>query len=112
MSDIALEQAIRARFAQSKISANQFTVKVSGGIATISGTTGIAQHKGTATRLAKSAGAAAVVNNIVISQAAREKAAANLKKREQPKSVQPANKPEAPLAEPPPSTPKRAVVKH
>jgi hypothetical protein len=120
MSDAALEQAIRARFAKSKIAQNQFSVKVNNGVATITGNTEIVQHKGTATRLAKSAGATAVVNNVAISKAAREKAASALKRpAEAPKaipSVSPA-KPEAgPAATPseplPPPTPKRAAVKH
>jgi hypothetical protein len=38
----------------------------------------VIQHKGVATRLAKTGGAAAVSNHIQISEAAREKAAANL----------------------------------
>jgi len=78
--DPELERDIRARFAKSKISKNHFQVHVQGGIATLEGQTDIIQHKGTATRLAKSAGAAGVVNRIQISQAAREKAAANLAK--------------------------------
>ena len=51
-----------------------------GGVATFEGNTNVVQHKGVATRMAKSAGATAVVNHIQISDAAREKAAANLEK--------------------------------
>jgi hypothetical protein len=40
----------------------------------------VVQHKGTATRMAKTAGAVAVVNHIQISDAAKQKAAANLAK--------------------------------
>ena len=76
--DVQVEKAIRARFAASKISKNKFEVHVQGGVATISGKTDVLQHKGTATRLAKSAGALALINNIEISQAAKDKAAANL----------------------------------
>jgi hypothetical protein len=76
--DAETEKAIRARFAQSKINADKFQVHVQGGIATIEGKTDVIQHKGVATRLAKSSGATAVVNRIEISDAAREKAAANL----------------------------------
>ena len=79
-SDPELEKAIRARFAASKISTNHFEVHVQAGVATLEGQTGVIQHKGTATRLAKSAGAVKVVNRIQISQAARDKAAANLAK--------------------------------
>lgn len=79
-SDAGLERAIKERFAKSKISVNNFTVRVQGGVATIDGRTDVIQHKGTATRLAKSAGAKRVVNRIQISEKAREKAAANLAK--------------------------------
>jgi hypothetical protein len=78
LSDPDLEKAIRARFARSKIGVNHFTVRVQGGIATIEGKTDVIQHKATATRLARSAGAATVVNRIQISEAARQSAAANL----------------------------------
>ncbi len=77
-NDRQVEAAIRARFAQSKINSNHFTVHLLGGVATIEGHTDIIQHKGTATRLARSAGAREVVNRIEISEAARERAAANL----------------------------------
>jgi hypothetical protein len=73
-----LEKAIRAKFAASKISTDKFTAHVERGVATLEGFTEIVQHKGTATRLAKTAGALAVVNNIEISQAAKDKAQANL----------------------------------
>ena len=78
MSDADLQKAIQARFSASKISSDKFTAHVNGGIATLEGYTEVVQHKGTATRLAKSAGALAVVNNIQISQAAKDKAQANL----------------------------------
>lgn len=80
MSDADIEKAIRARFAASKISSHHFQVHVQGGVATLEGQTDVLQHKGTATRLAKSAGAGRVVNRIAVSQAAREKAAGNLAK--------------------------------
>jgi hypothetical protein len=77
---VQLEKAIRARFAKSKISKNNFQVQVQGGVATLEGQTDVIQHKGTATRLARSAGAARVVNKIQVSQAARDRASANLAK--------------------------------
>ena len=80
MPDADLEKAIRARFAASKISSHHFQVHVQGGVATLEGQTGVLQHKGTATRLAKNAGAIRVVNHIAVSQAARDKAAGNLAK--------------------------------
>jgi len=76
--DRAVEAAIRAKLEKSKIGKDGFKVRVQGGVATWEGTTDIVQHKGAATRMAKSAGAKAVVNNIKISDAAKEKAAANL----------------------------------
>jgi hypothetical protein len=53
-------------------------VRVQGGVATLEGRTDVLQHKGTATRLAKAAGARRVVNRIEVSDAARRKASANL----------------------------------
>lgn len=77
-TDAALERDIRAKLAKSKIGADGFEVHVQGGIATLEGKTDVIQHKGVATRLAKSAGAVAVKNQIQISDAARQKAAKNL----------------------------------
>ncbi len=77
-SDAAIEAAIRAKFAKSKINEDKFQVRVQGGVATIEGRTDVIQHKGVATRLAKTGGAAAVNNKIQISDAARQKAARNL----------------------------------
>ena len=78
LSDGQIERNIRAKLAKSKISVNRFTVKVSGGVALLEGKTGVIQHKGVATRLAKSGGALAVQNQIQISPEARAKAAARL----------------------------------
>jgi hypothetical protein len=66
--------------AKSKIGADKFRFKVQGGVATIEGKTDVIQHKGAATRMAKTAGAVAVNNHIEISEAAKEKAADNLAK--------------------------------
>jgi hypothetical protein len=79
-SDSLIEANIRARFAKSKINADKFTVHVQGGIATIEGRTDVMQHKGVATRMAKSGGALAVNNHVQISDAAKQKAADNLEK--------------------------------
>ena len=78
LSDVQLEAVIRAKFAKSKISTDKFTVRVQGGVATIDGKTDVLQHKGTATRMCKTAGAVAVNNSVQISDAARQKAAGNL----------------------------------
>jgi hypothetical protein len=80
LTDPQLEALIRAKFAKSKINADKFTVRVQGGVATIEGHTDVIQHKGVATRLAKTAGAVAVTNRIQISEAARQRAAGNLEK--------------------------------
>jgi BON domain len=78
LTDSQLETAIRARFAKSKINEDKFQVHVQGGVATIEGRTEVIQHKGVATRMAKSAGAVAVNNKVQASAAAKEKAASNL----------------------------------
>jgi BON domain len=80
LPDSQIETAIRAKLAKSKIGADGFTVKVQGGVATWQGRTDVVQHKGAATRMAKSAGAVAVDNRIQISDAARKRASANLEK--------------------------------
>jgi hypothetical protein len=79
LPDAQLEAVIRAKFAKSKINADKFTVHVQGGVATIEGKTDVMQHKGTATRMARTAGAV-VSNHVQISDAARAKAAGNLEK--------------------------------
>jgi osmotically-inducible protein OsmY len=76
--DAEIEQSIKVRLAASKISRHHFQVHVQHGVATLEGQTDVLQHKGTATRLAKSAGATQVVNHIAVSQAAKDKAAKNL----------------------------------
>ena len=68
------------RFAASKISEDKFDVHVQGGHATLTGNTNVLQHKGTATRLARTAGATDVINNIEPSDEAKQKAADNLTK--------------------------------
>ena len=77
LSDQQLEAKIRAKFANSK-SASTFKVHVQGGVATIDGKTEVIQHKAAATRMAKTAGAAAVNNKVEVSDAAKKKAAGNL----------------------------------
>ena len=78
LSDAQIEQNIKIKLAKSKIGADKFTVKVQGGVAFWEGKTNVIQHKGAATRMARTAGAIAVVNNIQISDEARMKAAHNL----------------------------------
>jgi BON domain len=76
--DKEIEAAIKAKLEKSKIGKDGFKVRVQGGVATWEGTTDVLQHKGAATRMAKTAGAKAVVNHIKVSDAAKEKAADNL----------------------------------
>jgi hypothetical protein len=78
LTDAQLESLIRAKFAKSKINEDKFTVRVQGGVAHIDGKTEVLQHKGVATRMAKTAGAVMVDNRIQVSQAAKDKAAGNL----------------------------------
>jgi osmotically-inducible protein OsmY len=78
LTDVEMEKAIRDRFAKSKCAQDKFTVRVQGGVATLEGKTDVVQRKGTATRMARTAGARKVVNKIQVSDAAREKASATL----------------------------------
>ncbi|MBS1826976.1 MAG: BON domain-containing protein [Acidobacteria bacterium] len=77
-SDSQIEKDIRARLARSKLSANNIQVAVKNGVATLDGQVKVVQHKGIATRMARSAGAKQVVNRIKIDDAARQKAANQL----------------------------------
>lgn len=92
-SDAGIEATIRAKLAKSKIGKDGLRFKVSRGVVTWEGNTDVMQHKGSATRMAKAAGATQVVNNIQVSAAAKAKAAGNLRKSDAA-----------------PSTPKRASV--
>lgn len=78
LQDKETEAFIRAKLAKSKIGKDGFTVRVQGGVAYWDGSTNVVQHKGAATRMAKTAGAKKVVNNIKVSDAAKEAAAENL----------------------------------
>lgn len=79
-SDAKIEQDIRRRLAKSKLNAEHFSVSVHAGVATFEGKTNILQHKGVATRMARSAGAVSIRNNIHISDEARSNAAKHLAK--------------------------------
>src|SRR5262245_38322451 len=76
--DKRMEATIQSRLATSKIGQDGFTVRVQDAVAYWDGTTNVVQHKGAATRMAKSSGAKKVVNNIKVSDAARAKAGENL----------------------------------
>ncbi len=79
-SDAQIDAAIRTKLAKSKIGKDGFRFHVQHGVVTWEGTTNVIQHKGSATRMARTAGATQVINNIQISASAKAKAAANLKK--------------------------------
>lgn len=79
-TDAQIDATIRAKLAKSKIGKDGFRFKVARGVVTWEGNTGVIQHKGAATRMAKTAGAVQVINNIQISGDAKAKAAAHLKK--------------------------------
>jgi len=80
VSDAQIESTLRTKLAKSKIGRDGFRFRVQRGVVTWEGSTSIIQHKGSATRMAKAAGASQVINNIQVSAAARQKAAGNLKK--------------------------------
>ncbi|MBV8551833.1 MAG: BON domain-containing protein [Acidobacteriaceae bacterium] len=80
VNDAQIEATIRAKLAKSKIGRDGFRFHVQRGVVTWEGSTNVMQHKGSATRMAKAAGAIQVINNIQVSGAAKEKAAGNLKK--------------------------------
>jgi hypothetical protein len=84
-SDAQIEATIRTKLAKSKIGKDGFTFRVQRGVVTWQGSTTVMQHKGSATRMARTAGAAQVINNIQVSATAKANATSNLKKA----SVQP-----------------------
>jgi osmotically-inducible protein OsmY len=77
-SDAEIEATIKAKLLKSKIGKEGFQVRVKEGVATWTGSTSIMQHKGAATRMAKTAGALRVVNNIKVSEAGAAKTGGNL----------------------------------
>ena len=77
-SDAEIEATIKAKLAKSKIGKDGFQVHVKNRVATWTGSTNVMQHKGAATRMAKTAGAIQVINNIKISEQGLENAADNL----------------------------------
>ena len=78
--DSQIEATIRTKLAKSKIGKDGFRFHVQRGVVTWEGKTNVVQHKGSATRMARSAGAVQVINNIQISADAKAKATSNLKK--------------------------------
>jgi len=68
LRDQQIADEIRERLAKSVIGKENFKVRVREGVAYWEGSTTVPQRKGAATRMAKSAGARGVVNNIVIAR--------------------------------------------
>jgi hypothetical protein len=66
VSDSLLESTIQTKLAKSKIGKDGFRFKVSHGIVTWEGSTHVGQHKGAATRMARTSGALQVINNIQV----------------------------------------------
>jgi hypothetical protein len=85
MGDSAIQAAIQAKFAKSKIAEDRFKVTVKAGVAYLEGKTDIPQRKGVATRLAKTGGAKGVVNRIEVGEAARRKMTERLQKAREAK---------------------------
>ena len=77
-SDAEIEATIKAKLAKSKIGKEGFQVHIKDGVATWTGTTKVMQHKGAATRMAKTAGAIKVVNNIKVSEQDAAKTMGNI----------------------------------
>lgn len=79
-TDSQIDATIRMKLAKSKIGKDGFHFHVQRGVVTWEGTTNVIQHKGSATRMAKAAGATQVINNIQISDSAKAKSISNLKR--------------------------------
>ncbi|MEO8026745.1 MAG: BON domain-containing protein, partial [Bryobacteraceae bacterium] len=81
LSDAQIDAAIKTKLAKSKIGQDGFKFRVQGGIVYWDGSTDVIQHKGAATRMARTAGARSVVNNIKISEAGRRGADRSAERR-------------------------------
>ncbi|MGH9608879.1 MAG: BON domain-containing protein [Bryobacteraceae bacterium] len=79
-SDAQIATTLRAKLAKSKIGKDGFRFRVQNGVVTWEGVAHVAQHKGEATRMAKSAGARRVVNNILVSSGKETQAGSGLKR--------------------------------
>jgi hypothetical protein len=75
-NDTQIEAQLHDKLAKSVIGKDGFTAKIKDGVVYWEGSTDIAQHKGAATRMAKSSGARRVVNNIKVKKTASTKPAA------------------------------------
>jgi hypothetical protein len=106
-TDTQIENQIHDRLAKSVIGRDGFMAKVKGGVVYWEGSTPVAQHKGAATRIAKSSGARRVVNNIVVRKGGAPKKQAAAKQATSPNVLPPSA---APTPEPA-SQPARVNVK-
>lgn len=79
-SDQEIQQTLAKKLAKSKVGKDGFRFHVSHGVVTWEGTTNIVQHKGAATRMARSAGAVQVVNNIQVSATGKANAMKGLRR--------------------------------
>jgi osmotically-inducible protein OsmY len=66
VNDAQLEATIHTKLAKSTIGKDGFRFQVQHGVVTWEGTTSVPQHKGAATRMARTSGAVQVVNNIKV----------------------------------------------
>jgi hypothetical protein len=71
-TDSQIDATIRAKLAKSKIGKDGFRFHVQRGVVTWEGSTNVMQHKGSATRMARAAGALQVVNNIHVNGATKD----------------------------------------
>jgi hypothetical protein len=71
-SDSQIEATIRTKLAKSKIGRDGFRFHVQRGVVTWEGSTNVMQHKGSATRMARAAGATQVINNIHVNGATKD----------------------------------------
>jgi hypothetical protein len=72
VTDGQLEATIRTKLAKSKIGKDGFRFHVQRGVVTWEGSTAVGQHKGAATRMARTSGAIQVINNIRVSNISKE----------------------------------------
>lgn len=79
-TDAQIEATLHAKLAKSKIGKDGFRFRVERGVVTWEGVTHVAQHKGAATRMAKSSGAVRVVNNILVATGGKAKPGAPIPK--------------------------------
>jgi osmotically-inducible protein OsmY len=79
-TDAQIAATLHAKLAKAKIGKDGFRFRVHEGVVTWEGITHVAQHKGAATRMAKSAGARKVVNNILVSSGKETHGGSGLKR--------------------------------